>query len=209
VQSRPAANPDPAPNLSDTIPLPPTLTSYEVGWSSATLERYYMPPGENPEFCVDHYIIGIFCEQGFQIETKVDGVANGRLQKLTYFNGGTFLLPWHHSVWARWQQPYEAIVLNLKSDLLTDRAAELLAVDQLELLPRTLLDDPLILQIALALKADLESRRQGGRLYTEMLTNTNTLSVHRPTQSLSLLSVFQAIDRLHSASIDLLGNRRE
>jgi AraC family transcriptional regulator len=131
-----------------------------------------MPTGETPEFSLDYYFIGICYGQGFQPELKIDGVANGQWQKLAYFNGCTTLIPMHHSSCGRWQQPSEAIMLNLKSDLLTDRAAELLGVDQVELLPRVLLDDPLILQIALALKADLESRRPGGRLYAETLTNT-------------------------------------
>ncbi|MBI4781622.1 MAG: helix-turn-helix transcriptional regulator [Oscillatoriophycideae cyanobacterium NC_groundwater_1537_Pr4_S-0.65um_50_18] len=52
----------------------------------------------------------------------------------------------------------------------------MLAVDQVELLPGVSLKDPLILQIALALKADLESRRPGGRLYAETLTKA--LAVH-------------------------------
>jgi AraC family transcriptional regulator len=135
-----------------------------------------MPAGENPEFCLDHYVIAIYCGQGIKVESKVEGIANRRWQKLTHFDGAITLIPMHHSCWSRWQQPFEAIVLNLKPDLLTHSAAELLAVDQVELLPGNLLDDPLILQIGLALKADLESRRPGGRLYAETLTNA--LAVH-------------------------------
>jgi len=41
-------------------------------------------------------------------------------------------------------------MLNLKPDLLTRNAAELLAVDQVEFPPQTLLHDPLIRQITLA-----------------------------------------------------------
>ncbi|GAB4347109.1 MAG: AraC family transcriptional regulator [Leptolyngbyaceae cyanobacterium] len=158
------------------MPTLPTQTSYEAGWSSATLEYYSMPPGETPEICNGHYAIGVCCGQSFQVEVKMSGVANERWQTLPNFYGGTTLVPMRHSLWSRWQQPSEAIVLNLKSDLLTQNAAELLGVDQIELLPRILLDDPLIRQIALALKADLESRRPGGRLYAETLTNA--LAVH-------------------------------
>ncbi len=122
------------------------------------------------------YAIGIYLGQGFQLEHQIDGFGNGRLQKEMYFNGGMTLIPMQHSYWGRWEQPIEAFMLNLKPDLLTRHAAEVLAVEQVELLPRTLLDDPLILQIALALKADLESHKPGGRLYAETLTNA--LAVH-------------------------------
>ena len=81
-----------------------------------------------------------------------------------------------HSHWARWDRSIEALMLNLKPELLTRSAIELLATDKVDLLPQTSLDDPLILQIGLALKADLESHRPGGRLYAETLTNA--LAVH-------------------------------
>ncbi len=95
---------------------------------------------------------------------------------MTYLNGGTTLVPMHHSCWGRWEQTSETIMLNLQPDLLTRNAAELLGVDRVELFPQTLLYDPLIFQIALLLKADLESHQSGGRLYAE--TMTNTLAVH-------------------------------
>lgn len=176
AQSRSADNPDPAPTSSHTMPVSPTQTSNKAGWRSATLEYYCVPPGETQESSIDYYAVGIYCGKGFQLESKMEGVANGRWDKQTYIAGGTVLRPMHHSYWGRWQQPFEAIMLNLKPDLLTHSAAELLAVDQVELRPQTLLYDPLILQIALALKADLESCRLGGRLYAESLTNT--LAVH-------------------------------
>ncbi len=175
-QNQPHRDPDVPPKFSDKLLLSPVLTSYAAGWNCASLEFYCQPAGETPKLCLDHYSIGIYIGQGFQLEYQMDEVAEGRLQKDVYFNGGTALIPMHHSYWGRWEQPIEAVMLNLKSDLLTRNAAELLAVDQVELLPQTLLYDPLIFQIALALKADLESRRPGGRLYAEALTNA--LAVH-------------------------------
>jgi AraC family transcriptional regulator len=180
-QSNPAQNrsgdyPNPAPKLSTIIPVLPAQMSYEARWRNATLESYWMPAGKHSDFHFDHYVVGIRCTQSYQIEMKVDGVANGRWQTLAQFNGAITLFPAHYSCSAHWQQPFESIMLNLKSDLLTDNATEVLGVDQVELLPQVLLDDPLIFQIAQALKADLESRRPGGRLYAE--TMTSTLAAH-------------------------------
>lgn len=175
-QNQPYNDPDSPPRYADQLLLPPALTSYEAEWSSISLEHTHQQAGEIPKLCLDHYIIGIYLGQGCQLEWQIDGVARGRLQKKMFFSGCMSLIPMQHSHWARWDRSVEVLMLNLQPHLLTRNATELLAVDQVELLPQTLLDDPLILQIGLALKADLESHRPGGRLYAETLTNA--LAVH-------------------------------
>jgi AraC family transcriptional regulator len=167
---------DAPPKFSDKLRLLPVSTSYSAEWNSVSLECYNQPAGETPKLCLDHYSIGICVGPSFQLEQQMDGIKKGRLQTATYFNGGMTLIPMQHSYWGCWRHPLESIMLNLKPDLLLQTAAELLAVDQVELLPQTLLYDPLILQIALALKADLQSQKPGGRLYAETLTNA--LAVH-------------------------------
>jgi hypothetical protein len=43
-------------------PLPPSLTSYEAGWHSVSLEQHYQPPAEIP-ICLDCYTISIHIRQ--------------------------------------------------------------------------------------------------------------------------------------------------
>ncbi len=167
---------DALPKFADKIQRSPSLTSYTAGWRTATLEYYRQPAGETPKLCLDHYAIAICLNQGVEIEQQIAEIAKGRLQTDRYFQGGSTLIPMHHTYWGRWRQPVESIMVNLSADLLHRNAAEILHRDRVELLPRTLLHDPLILQIALALKADLESGRPGGRLYAETLTTA--LAVH-------------------------------
>ncbi len=45
--------------FSDRLPLPPSLTSYDAGWRSLSLEQHSQPPGEIPRFCLDRYTIAI------------------------------------------------------------------------------------------------------------------------------------------------------
>lgn len=175
-QNQPHQPSDSLPKLSDKLLLSPTLTSYAAGWSSVSLEYYCQPAGESPKICLDHYVVGIHLGQDCHLEWQIDGVAKGRLQKKIFSSGCMSLLPMQHSRWARWDRTTEALMLNLEPHLLVRNAAELLAVDQVELLPQTSLEDSLILQIGLALKADLESHKPGGRLYAETLTNA--LAVH-------------------------------
>lgn len=162
--------------FSDQLPLPPELTSHEADWASASLEYHDQPPGETPKLCLDHYVIGLFVGSSFQLEHSMDEVAQGLVIKDTYTYGGTTLIPMGHTYWGRWRQQTQAFMINLNPDLLTRYAAELLSVNQVELLPKTQLYDPLILQVALTLKADIELKRPGGRLYAETLTSA--LAVH-------------------------------
>jgi AraC family transcriptional regulator len=176
-QSQPHDDPDVPPRYSDQLLLPATLANDEAEWSSVSLEYYHLPqPGETPKLCFDHYAIAVTLGQGFQFDWQIDGIANGRAQRQMLFHGGMSLVPMQHNHWGAWDRPHEGFAISLKPELLTRNAAELLAVDQVELLPQKPLYDPLILQIGLALKADLESHRPGGRLYAE--TMATALAVH-------------------------------
>lgn len=176
-QSQPHDDPDSPPQYSDRFLIPSTLTSDEAGWSSVSLEYNHLPlAGETPKLCFDYYSISVTLGQGFQFDWQMEGVERGRVQRQMLFYGGMALVPMHHFHWGAWNQPHEGFTIGLQPELLTRNAAELLAVDQVELLPQKPLYDPLILQIGLTLKADLESQRPGGRLYVE--TMATALAVH-------------------------------
>jgi AraC family transcriptional regulator len=176
--SQPHRDPDDPPRYSEQLLLPPVLASYEAGWNSVSLEYYHhpLPVGETPKLCFDRYAIAVTLGHGFQFDWQIEGVARGRVQRQMLFHGGMSLVPMQHVHWGAWNQPHEGFAISLKPELLTRNAADLLAVDRVELLPQKPLYDSLILQIGLALKADLESHRPGGRLYAE--TMTTALAVH-------------------------------
>lgn len=168
---------DPPPGYSEQIPIPPTLTSTKVGWSSVSFEYYnHLVAGETPQLCFDHYAIGVTLGQGFQLDWQIEEFARGRVQRQMLFYGGMTLIPMKYVSWGAWNQPFQGFSLSLKPALLTRNAAELLAVDQVEIPPQKPFYDPFILQIGLALKADLESHRPGGRLYAEAMATA--LAVH-------------------------------
>jgi AraC family transcriptional regulator len=132
--------------------------------------------GETPKLCFDHYTIAVTLGRGCQLDWQIEGVAKGQVQRQMLFHGGMSLVPMHHVHWGAWNQQHKGFAMGLKPELLTRSAAELSAVDQVELLPQKPLYDPLILQIGLALKVDLESHRPGGRLYAEAMATA--LAVH-------------------------------
>jgi AraC family transcriptional regulator len=177
-QNQPHDDSDAPPRYSEQFPISPTLTSTEAGWNSVSLEYYNLPlpAGETPKLCFDHYAIAVTLGQGFQLDWQIEGVANGQVQRQRQFHGGMTLVPMQHVHWGAWDQPHEGFAISLMPELLTRNAAELLAVDHVELLPQKPLYDPLILQIGLALKADLESHRPGGQLYADAMATA--LAVH-------------------------------
>jgi AraC family transcriptional regulator len=166
------------PGYSEQFPIPSALTSAEAGWNSVSLEynQQPLPAGETPKLCFNHYAIAITLGQGFQLDWQIDEVARGQVQRQMLFHGGMTLIPVKHVNWGAWDRPIQGFNLSVKPELLTRNATDLLSLDQVEVPPRKPFYDPLILQIGLALKADLESQRPGGRLYAE--TMANALAIH-------------------------------
>ena len=167
----------PPPGYSEQHLISPTLTSAAAGWNSVSFEYYHhIAAGETPKLCFDHYAIAVTLGQSFQLDWQIEEFARGRVQRQMLFPGGMTLMPVKHVNWGAWDRPLQGFNLSLKPELLTRNAAELLAVEHVEVPPQQPFYDPLILQIGLALKADLESQRPGGRLYAE--TMATALAVH-------------------------------
>lgn len=146
--------------------------SYNAGWSNINLETHHQPPGETPEFCLDHDAIAINIGCQFQAEQVLEGT----LQKAPCFYGAVVLCPRHYHQLYRWNGNMRALSLNLKPELLSLNAIELLETDHIELIPQFAIQDGLIHQLGLALQAELQSQGGGSRLYAE--TMANALAVH-------------------------------
>jgi AraC family transcriptional regulator len=151
---------------------PPVLTSYDAGWSGINLELQEQPPGETPEFCLNHDVVVVNPVSRFQVEQ----VSEGTRQKALFFPGVVAICPKHQSKRFLWDRQIQVLSLNLKPDLLVTNAIELLEKDDVELVPHLCLEDGLILHIGMALQAQLQSQGRRSRLYAE--TITNALIVH-------------------------------
>lgn len=156
----------------DVFERPPALISYDTDWSSLSFHYQNQPPGGSPTLCVDHYMIGIILGQPHQAEHVLDG----HFQTKMVFDGAVMLCPMHRTHSFRWDKELRAIGIDLMPDLLARHASELLGTEQVEFIPQFAVYDPLIYHIGLALKADLEAYKPGGRLYAE--TMANAVAVH-------------------------------
>ncbi|MBF2001809.1 MAG: helix-turn-helix transcriptional regulator [Synechococcales cyanobacterium M58_A2018_015] len=167
---------EPDPNhpqrLPDIFEPDPILASYNDGWDDITLEAYYLPPGETPEYCLNHYVVSLNMGQRLQIEQTVEGKSH----RATLFHGAVAICPIYSPHYFRWDNELQTLSLNLKSELLSQTAIELLGTDCVELIPQLAFQDGLIYQIGLVLQAELRSQGGNSRLYAE--TMANALAAH-------------------------------
>lgn len=159
-------------HLPEVFEKVPTLTSLNSTWSAITLEAFCLPPGETPEFCLDHYVVSINLGPRLQVEH----IVKGKFLQATYSQGAVVICPIHSCHSFRWNTELQTLSLNLKPDLLNLHAIEVLGREQVELIPHFAFQDGLIYQIGLALQIELRSQGCGSRLYAETLANT--LAIH-------------------------------
>ncbi|MBE9111194.1 helix-turn-helix transcriptional regulator [Nodosilinea sp. LEGE 07298] len=167
--------------LPEVFKQAPTLTSLNSKWNGITLEAFCLPPGETPEFCLEHYVIGISLGQ----RVHVNQVVEGKFHKTIVLHGAIVICPIHSRHFFRWDNEMQTLSLSLQPELLNLHALELLGTDGVELIPKLGIQDGLIYQIGLALQAELRSQGCGSRLYAETLANTLTIHLlrHYSTQN--------------------------
>lgn len=160
--------------LAEFIGLEPEAASYDTGWRGITLESFEIPPGETPEYCLDHYVVNIAL--GPNKGGKFRQIIEHQCQETTFSSGSASICPVHRPHFLELKTPAQVVSLNLKPELLHLHAAELLGRDRVELLPELNIRDDLIFQFGLALQAELQTSASADRIYAETLTNG--LAVH-------------------------------
>lgn len=158
--------------FSEVLPQPSTLFSGKTLWNGMSLEHYYLPAGETPEYFLEQFVITINLGQSVQVERILDR----HLQTGLMFTGAVGLCPMHTSQAIRWDRDANILLLNLEPELLTRNAVELLDTDQYEMLPHLITQDALIHQIGLGLKAQLKTNASDSHLYAE--SAATFLAVH-------------------------------
>lgn len=152
------------------LPRYPLLSSNSAGWQGIHLEYHQQPAHDTPDYCFPSHLLSI----GLGYRAK-EFRANGRLYT-DFVVGNVEICSAHQSL--RTQAYGEAEFLLLAIDEQFFNRADCEAVDDrpIELIPQVFGQDPLIYQMGLALKQELEFNRQDSRLYAEAITTA--LAVH-------------------------------
>ena len=163
---------------------------------------------ETPEHCFAQHFISVQLSPATVVKEQR---LNGRLQCSGFSAGDICLTPAKIPVSVGIQAPCEIIGLYIEPAFLTQLTAEVADSDCIELIPQFKLNDPLIYQIAIALKAQIRSSGEWQRLYIEsMATAVSThllqqYSTRKPNvktypAGLSKTRLRQVTDYIHERS---------
>jgi AraC family transcriptional regulator len=153
------------------LPRSPILSSYEAGWDGIHFAYYQQPSHYVPSCCFAQHIISIHVGHSTKMTVK------GHFRNEYYTRGDLGILPVHQPsplTWCNGEAEY--INLYLEPTRFTRIAYESVDVNRVEIVPQVKIRDPLIQQIGLELKREVELGGVDSRLYAESMATA--LSAH-------------------------------
>lgn len=156
------------------------LESFDAGWDGLNLIYEIEPRNEMPEINFAQHFIIIACGN-----FRANYMLNGRWHEVDYTKGDIAIIPASHG-FPKTQIDREVPLLELflKPTLITRSACESMNADDIELVPHFNIRDPLIENMGLALKTELELNGAQSKFYAESMATA--LSVHLLTKYSSL-----------------------
>ncbi len=153
---------------------PPLRTSHKSGWDGIHLIYDCMPPGESSEVVSTHHGIVIFSEipKPIQAERRLNGI----LKRDRVIEGDIVLIPANIGHQARWYGTGGLIMLGLEPRVFARAVHETVDPDHVAINPHFATSDPLICQLGLKLKTEIENGGLGSKLYADAIANL--ISIH-------------------------------
>jgi len=147
------------------LPQTPLVASYHTGWKGLTFTHYCHPPHKTVEHCLlQHSLVITDPKSCFKAERRLDG----KFKQYAHGNGRVDVIPAFLNHWTNWDQEVEFSVIAICPTLLNQTTQELMP-REIELIPQFSINDPVIQQLALALKTEIQTGCMSGRLYGESL----------------------------------------
>jgi AraC family transcriptional regulator len=158
-------------NQQFDLPCLPILSSQDANWDNIQLAYFRQPAYRIPEHKSPQHVICMNAGKSVWLEKKIDG----RFEADRTVPGDIDIYPAHLWLTASWLEEAEFLQLYLEPSFLEHVNYQLYGSDRVELVPQSLLD-PLIQNIALALKTTLETNSFSSRLYADSMAQA--LVVH-------------------------------
>jgi AraC family transcriptional regulator len=189
------------------LPAPPIISSHQANWDELQLVFSRQPAFCVPDHVSAHHSICVNTGNSITLNRTVDGQSQ-TIDAIPIGDIGFY--PANSRLTLQSHQEGEAIHLYLQPSLLQRTEAELCLKDGIALMPKlTPGVDPLIHQIAIALKTSLELDSTASKLYADAMANalavhllvqysTYRTSVAKPSGRLSEPQLKQVIDYIHS-----------
>ena len=156
------------------LPRLPLLTSRDLGWQHLYLETHCQPSWELPEFSMAQHLIVIYEPK---ISTTIEFKAEGSLIHSTWnpidqAHQCIGIVPANLPFKSCWNQEIASTTLYIDANFVAQLAPDELNPDRIELAVETKRSDPLIVQLALALKSEVISHHSGNDFYVNSLETT-------------------------------------
>lgn len=191
--------------LSQLLPRAPLLSSHQLGWDGIHTEYHQQPAWETPESCGPHHAIVV---SHFEQPIKTERVLDGRRQSELALTGDIAIIPANIQHKVSWDSEGHFTLLFLEPTYIAQIAHESVEAERVEIVPHFATPDPLIYQIGLLLKSELESNGLCSRLYADSLFTTLSVkllrrySVWKPavrdfTGGLPKIKLQQAMEYIH------------
>lgn len=155
------------------LPRLPVVSSASSEWKSLQFACCHQPAFAIPEHNSNHHRICINGGKVVRLKQKVEGKA----KTIDSIPSDIGIYPAYHAQSFSWDREAEFWLIALEPKLISNLGYELYQSNNIELIPQLdSLFDPLIKQIALALKTTLETDSFGSKLYADSMANA--LAVH-------------------------------
>ena len=152
-------------DVSRVLSQTPLIASYHTGWQGLTFTHYCHPPHKTVEHSLlQHSLVITDPKSCFKAERRLDG----KFKHYTHGNGRVDIIPAFLDHWTNWDREVEFSVIAICPALLNQTIQESIQ-QEIELIPQYSIDDPVIQQLALALKTEIQTGCMSGRLYGEAL----------------------------------------
>jgi AraC family transcriptional regulator len=147
------------------VPVAPVLSSDRAEWQNLFLAFYQLPACEIPIHFLNEHTLTIASE--YSAPSSVECLLDNQIKRYWLNRGDMIFCPAGIGKSLVWKQKSSCILLSLTPQLIEQVAHETCNTTHIEFLPQFSIADPLIFQIAQALKVELESGCPSGRLYGE------------------------------------------
>ncbi len=162
--------------ISKIFPCKPLLSSHKLGWNGIHVQHHLQPAWETPDSCSLHHVIVLHhAEQ----TTKIERVMDGHHQTEQVIKGNIAIVPAHAQSRTNWNREGYFTLLFIEPISVAQIAYESVDVDRIKIVPQFATPDPLIYQIGLSLKSELESNGICSRLYIDSLFTALAVNVIR------------------------------
>ncbi len=167
------------------------LSSRKIAWEGISLEHLHLPASDISDVTAMSHHLTLQLGTPKTIEVKV----NGKFSRQQMIPGNVCITPVQHFHGIRWQSEMEVLTMTLEPSFVMKALQESVNPERVELIMHRGQSAPLIREILLALKVELEAGCPSGRLYGEAMGTA--LAVHLLKTYTTLQSKsFRSGDRL-------------